>query len=903
MTEAPPEPQAPKVRRRRRGNESLLFAIVNRQRRAAQALVIAVAATAQCWFFVAIFTRDMVDRVIVAQAQPASPFIIRIVIWAALASITSAVGIYILRRIAAQVEFDLYVWLYTRLESAVPNRLDPTEAGAVMTQTAVDIAAVDRSLDAAPAIVLLLPALLGTLFGVLRASPVLCLIVISPLAVSAWQLRNMRGRIGADALSSDEDWTMPRGRAAVDAVTSAVAYAVQVVVLLLGAHLVTGGRLWPITRPFSPGRLFLMVMASALVLAIVPCVVELLRAWPAAEQAQRRLSQALALGTAPALGGERLPQCTTGMELRQVTIDRGGACRVGTFDLTVGPGETAVVAASNHELVEAVARVTAGMAVPAAGEVTLEGVGVDRLDPAARQAAMRLLTSDPIATGGSLRENLLLGSPNVPADDAIHRSLELVGLSDLAAELGSLDVPVGSEPRLAADVRQRLGLARAVLHSPRVLVMADALSGLATDEADRLLQRVRADLPACAIVLVTASRDSDSPLDGAVTVSLAEAPPSPNSLIEANPTLEPHSPSLPREGPRPSASAAWYRSAKLGLAVALTSLAALAPMAAFGPIADHARSGTARVAHWGLLLLAAGAVFATSRYVANTTTARLGMKLELDIRRRLASNPATAVDHLGRDAPPAVMAGAIRRDFDRVQVWFGGAGLLWLLGVGSTVAAALVVVVVAPWTLPIMSAVVAIIVVLSVMGTSVIRPVRAWSERRLRSLECQFDRDLRISGEIDAAYARQPYTDAFVDICWERRRARNWVAILGSIRWVLVAFVATITPALLLGRASTRELTGHLHVSTALSVGMIAVAGVVSFTLLNAYLPSLSDGARARRALKSGLEVPAPAQPESGARRSQVADVFFDNLSVSPPATGGAENLRGGTDAGQSASR
>jgi ABC-type bacteriocin/lantibiotic exporter with double-glycine peptidase domain len=938
MNASVPVPPGAAVRRNRHRG-SLLFALFNRERGTGQILLIAVAAASVCWYYVAMLLRDMIDRVVVNQAQPASPFVTRIWIWAALLSISSAASIYLVRRIGAQVEFDLQVWLYTRLGSAVPARVDQSEASALVPQTAGDIAAVERLLDTAPAVAVLVPALLGALFGIVRVSPLLLLVALSPLAVDVWLLHAMRDRIreraeatwaarsdvgaaltdlirgihghgaqdgvqrfGGDVRTAGVelgDATRRRGSlaAVADTATIVVAFAGQVVVLLLGAHLVGGGRLWPVTAPFSLGRLFLAAMASVIVVLLVPFITELYWVWPVARQAQDRLSRTLALGSAPLSGGEKLPAPASGLGIRQATVDVGATRSALPFDLSVAPGETAVIVTCHDRLIDGVGRVAAGMTPPSSGEVTLEGVGIERLDPGAKQSAMRLLTSDPIATGGSLRENLTLGSLGAGNDEAFDRAIDLVGLSDLAGELGSLDAPLGHERSVAAPVRQRLGLARAILDSPRVLVMANALSVLEPDEADRLLVRVRAELPACAMVLVTANHQGNPPLEGTRTITVAEAPPSPASLAEAG-----KAPGSGRPDPLPGESSAPRRSSPArrlvlmaATAVALGCVAPLTAMVALGPIAHEARSGSQRAAHWVLVFCGVGALLFASRYAANITAARLGQKLGLDLGDRLVTKSAAWIPRLGRDAPLGAVSAQLGREVDNLQGSSGVVGLLGGLYVILMLAATVTVVALAPWTLPAISVVVVVIFVVWLTGWSLARPVRAWSERQLRSTQRQFDRDLRISGEIDAAYARQPYTDAFVNTCWERRRARNWVAIIESVRWSLIGFAATITPALLLARAETRELTGRSQLSTSLSVGIVAVGGVLSLALVHAYCPRLSESARTWRGLRSIPEA-LPDLAESSASSSASGHVEHESLPVTP-ASGSPQSFKGGPNA------
>jgi ABC-type multidrug transport system fused ATPase/permease subunit len=95
--------------------------------------------------------------------------------------------------------------------------------------------------------------------------------------------------------------------------------------------------------------------------------------------------------------------------------------------------------------------------------------------------AISYVPQDVVITNGTIRENVAMGYPPVLAtDDLVYRALETAQLKNLVQGLDlGLENYVGDRgAKLSGGQRQRLGIARALLTNPKLLVLDEATSAL-----------------------------------------------------------------------------------------------------------------------------------------------------------------------------------------------------------------------------------------------------------------------------------------------------------------------------------------------------------------------------------------------------------------------------------------
>jgi ABC-type multidrug transport system fused ATPase/permease subunit len=197
---------------------------------------------------------------------------------------------------------------------------------------------------------------------------------------------------------------------------------------------------------------------------------------------------------------------TPAPEVRSVTLrsvwfgygDRGQV--LSGVDFRFEAGRTYAIVGPSGAGKSTVADILLGLTSPDRGEVLVNDGAVD-LALARRRFALVEQQSKIFST--TLRENLLLGAQ--ASDSALHSALEAVSLGELVRSLGD-----GLDTRLSylgenfsGGQRQRLGIARALVRNPQVLILDEATSALDQHVRASLVDRLRERMSAGIIVFIT----------------------------------------------------------------------------------------------------------------------------------------------------------------------------------------------------------------------------------------------------------------------------------------------------------------------------------------------------------------------------------------------------------------
>lgn len=192
--------------------------------------------------------------------------------------------------------------------------------------------------------------------------------------------------------------------------------------------------------------------------------------------------------------------------------DAAALCDV-SFHLTAG--SVTVLTGASGAGKTTLLDVLTGLLLPDSGRILVDGNALDMPDfIASHRLGLAYVTQQPVFFDASLWENIIWLAADATPEE-LDAALTLAGLDGLLQRL-----PKGKETRLGVGGQllsggelQRLALARAVLRSPRLLVLDEALNAVDMQTEARILSRLFARKSEMTILMVTHRAISNSVVD------------------------------------------------------------------------------------------------------------------------------------------------------------------------------------------------------------------------------------------------------------------------------------------------------------------------------------------------------------------------------------------------------
>lgn len=194
-------------------------------------------------------------------------------------------------------------------------------------------------------------------------------------------------------------------------------------------------------------------------------------------------------------------------------------------NLHVEPGTTMALVGATGSGKTAIAALVPRLVDATSGRVLIDDTDILIDDTDIRDMPVNTLRSlvsvsfeDPLLFSASVADNVRLGKPDA-TDAEVWDALEITQAADFVRELPQgLDTQVGEQGMsLSGGQRQRIALARAIIGSPRIIVLDDPLSAVDVDTEDRVQTRLARVLPDSTTIIV-AHRPSTAALADRVAV-------------------------------------------------------------------------------------------------------------------------------------------------------------------------------------------------------------------------------------------------------------------------------------------------------------------------------------------------------------------------------------------------
>ena len=197
-----------------------------------------------------------------------------------------------------------------------------------------------------------------------------------------------------------------------------------------------------------------------------------------ARAAAQRVAEVLA-APAPAYGLDSLGDGPGTLELRDVTAGPAESPVLVGLDLVLPGGSVVALVGRSGAGKSLVAALAGRLCDPTAGSVQLDGVPLPDLDRLSLRRAVAYAFERPALLNRTIAEAIRFGV-DVPAPERVRAAAEAARADHFVARLPDGYAASLADTPLSGGELQRIGLARALAHEARVLILDDATSSLDT---------------------------------------------------------------------------------------------------------------------------------------------------------------------------------------------------------------------------------------------------------------------------------------------------------------------------------------------------------------------------------------------------------------------------------------
>ena len=294
-------------------------------------------------------------------------------------------------------------------------------------------------------------------------------------------------------------------RAGLTFVALFLVFASVVAVLWYGARDVLAGNM-------SPGTLGQFVLYAVFAAGALGALSEVWGEVQAAAGAAERLADLL--GRTPSIRAPERPEKLPEPPRGEIAFDnvsfsyptRPGERAVHDVSFSVKRGETVAIVGPSGAGKSTLFHLLLRFYDPDAGAVLIDGVALDRADPAEARRRIAVVPQDTVIFAGTVAENIAYGRP-AASDDEIRAAAVAAHVEDFISTLpeGYLTQVGERGVTLSGGQRQRIAIARAILRDAPILVLDEATSALDA-ESETVVQRAFEDLMHGRTTLVIAHR-------------------------------------------------------------------------------------------------------------------------------------------------------------------------------------------------------------------------------------------------------------------------------------------------------------------------------------------------------------------------------------------------------------
>lgn len=427
---------------------------------------------------------------------------------------------------AAQIIFDLKTQVYDRLQHLSLGFFTRKQTGGLMTRVNGDTTEMQFFFhDGLPSIVIQSAMLLGVLIVMLLVNWQLTLLAVVPAPLLLLLIRKTFPRLwvlfsrrhqsrrrfngllndvlsGAREVKSfgkeqDEIRRFTPANAAVTAgfvnarVYSATVFPLIFAVVSVGGYLIWGfGGIQVVGGTFSLGMLLSFTRYLWMVYQPLAFMTHMVEWWSYSMNAAQRVFEIIdaepevrecedPVPLRPIRGRIEMEGVTFGYEPNRPVLHE--------ISLTVGEGETIGLVGHTGAGKSTITNLITRLYDPEKGRVKIDGMDLREVAAADLRSQIGIVLQETVLFTGTVAENIAYAKPDATREEIVHAATAAEAHGFIAELPDGYDTIVGYHGHdFSGGERQRLAIARAILHDPRILIFDEATSSMDTETESRI---------------------------------------------------------------------------------------------------------------------------------------------------------------------------------------------------------------------------------------------------------------------------------------------------------------------------------------------------------------------------------------------------------------------------------
>ncbi len=208
-------------------------------------------------------------------------------------------------------------------------------------------------------------------------------------------------------------------------------------------------------------------------------------------------------------GAEKVKDISGNVELNGISFDRHGLGRVlHNVDLSLTPGKRVAIVGPSGAGKSTLVGILLRLLDPNEGSVKFDGKDFRDLDRDSVLQRMGVVVQETFLFGGTLSQNLQIAKPHASVEE-MESALDAAGLTPWYKTLpDGVDQDLDGGQALSAGQKQRIGIARAILANPRVLILDEPTSALDAQTEKEIMETIRRLTQDRATLMVTHRLDT-----------------------------------------------------------------------------------------------------------------------------------------------------------------------------------------------------------------------------------------------------------------------------------------------------------------------------------------------------------------------------------------------------------